>query len=95
MTEIADLKDLDYLWNEMLPNKYDKEGNKVIGYMRNRIAASFAMMDFITFRSGLDDLPISDKRKEKIYEYAWAQSHSSGYNAIYETLCDLVDLFSE
>lgn len=49
------------------------------------------LQDFIKIKSNLNLIPI--KYQEKLYDYAYEQFRSEGYNSIYTGLCDLIEIF--
>lgn len=51
--------------------------------------------DFIRAESGLNELPVSEKIKAKIYDKAWADGHSSGFMEVYYKLVALVNMLTE
>ena len=48
--------------------------------------------DYIIEESGLNNIP--SQYRSKVLHYAYDQSHSSGYYEVYQTLCNLVDIFN-
>lgn len=53
---------------------------------------TLVLEDFIKDQSGLLDYVPKDKQ-DKVWNYAWQQGHSSGYNEVYNYLQELVELF--
>lgn len=46
---------------------------------------------FIKIQSGLNTIP--EKSRQKVYDMAYENGHSSGYYQVYQELVDLVELF--
>jgi hypothetical protein len=51
--------------------------------------------ELVKEKAGLTTLNISDNQKRKLWERAWDEGHSQGYLAVYEELCELVELFED
>jgi hypothetical protein len=49
------------------------------------------IIDFIKEESGLNSIP--EQYREKVYYYAWQQSHSDGYYSVFCTIQNLVEIF--
>lgn len=48
--------------------------------------------EFIKVKSELNDI-VPEEYRDKVYSYAYNQSHSEGHTGIYNTLCELVNIF--
>ena len=72
--------------NEMAA--YNKENQN---WLNNKYKIESTLEDYIKEQAGLNDIPESSR--DKVWNYAWAQGHSTGYYQVYLCLCQVVDLF--
>jgi len=52
------------------------------------------IVDYIKDVSGLNTV-VPKQYRDKVYSYAWQESHSNGYHEVYLTLIDLVEIFEQ
>ena len=72
--------------------EYKEKYNDVASYNSN---IDLLIANFIRAESGLDKLPLSETVKNKIYDKAWEDGHSSGFIQVYYELVELVDMLTE
>lgn len=66
---------------------------KLEGYNKIKSKTYLEVEEFIKEDSGLNNSYVPEKYRDKIYSYAYAEGHSSGYSNIHSILCDLVKIF--
>jgi hypothetical protein len=78
--------------------EYEKEyqayQEKLIFHNSTQNRLNELVVEFIKEASCLtSDVPV--KYRDRVYSFAYEKSHSGGYCEVYNTLCDLVDIFDE
>lgn len=76
--------------------QYDKEkityNEKLKTYKERQRNINDVITNYIKEEAGLDIIP--EQYRDKIYQKAYDDGHSSGYYEIYINLCELVDIFT-
>ena len=67
---------------------YRKE-REAVGEYNSKLDSE--LQKYIIDMSGLDTVP--EQYRDKVWAHAWERSHSSGYYEVYDTLCDLINIF--
>lgn len=84
-------------YENILPYPSGKSSNPNTRQAREAYTEESRMLKEVFYRDCCADLGLNPDRQsaEKIFSRAWEESHSSGWNEVYENMCELADFVQE